>query len=191
MTPTIRRTASFTVFLVLTTSLAQPDAVQGRAPIPPSKYPQIYSLIYIPKQTDEKEGTRFRDQQAKRIISRFILSMALQDCPEIAKLAALRHQGSAREWLSEHVRVGVLEETGGIRVWVDAGSPREQAIIVNAVTKAYFKEEVDRYRSRCEADILMFEQQKEKGMLIQMRKAELKKWSGIQLLEEPETKDEK
>lgn len=122
-----------------------PAKVSG-APAPKTK---PYALLYIPKKMNADETARFRRSQIaslKTNESRFVLYAAIRslkntDLPSLPKKG--KGQGGNDNhsddvsWLMKHLKVEFLDGTGVIRIALNAGTLREQALLVNAIAHGY------------------------------------------------------
>src|SRR5579883_761864 len=127
------------------------------APVPESK---PYALLYIPKKTSVYETNRYRRRQLALLrtdTSPYVLYWAIESLKG-ADLQSLPKTGKAGKkkdnhdeevaWLAQHLQIDYLDGTGVLRIALNAGNPREQALLVNAVVHGYFKVEVDRRHKR-------------------------------------------
>jgi hypothetical protein len=120
------------------------DAFGAPAPIP-----AIYALLYVPKKADRFETVRNRRKQIAEVKSPFTLYTAIRLLKDV-DLPSLPNKGKPDGDRDSHevdvnrmqrnLKIEYLDGTGVIRIGLIAGSPREQALLVNAVARAYFKD---------------------------------------------------
>ncbi len=138
------------VFLTLLGGILSDNAPGAPAP----KFTPC-ALLYVPKKTSQYETTQYRRRQIALIRTNsapFILFWAIRRLKN-ADLPSLPKKGKSGEdrfdneeditWLAQNLKLEYLEGTGVLRISLAAGSPREQALLVNAVVHAYFQLEVD------------------------------------------------
>jgi hypothetical protein len=117
------------------------------APVPPPKPP--YALVFVPKQDSPDETNRSRRYQKALVGGRYVLHVALRSLKADA-LPTLKKQDDPVGWLSQNLKIEYLDYTSVIRITLTGGSRREQAILVNAVARAYFRVEVSQQRQSLE-----------------------------------------
>jgi hypothetical protein len=109
---------------------------------PAAKSPSVYALLDKQRRWGEPELEKVRSNHVAVLKSRGTVNLVIRG-PEVTGLAVAREQSDFRSWLEQHLRVELLDNTGIIRVWVDGGLPSEQAVLVNAVTKAYLEHYIE------------------------------------------------
>lgn len=134
------------------------QTLAGTAPIsttPSKKSPSIYALVFVEKRPGLQEiSCRNRHMKYEAAhCTHGDASVGILRTDSISRLTVVRKQKDAPRWLREHIRVDSLEDTGVLRIWLAAGTPEEQVVIVNAVAKAYVDEANERTRKWYEVDI--------------------------------------
>jgi succinoglycan biosynthesis transport protein ExoP len=105
--------------------------------------------ILIPK----NDGTKFevyQRAQAALVKSRFVISAALkQREPEpVANLAIIQKQPDPIQWLEKELQVDFSVSPETMRISLRGDNTQEMIILVNAVTKAYLNEIVDKEKNK-------------------------------------------
>lgn len=85
------------------------------APMPKSKYPTIYALVYVGNGTNDRENLRKIKEKAENL----------------RELCNPRFRGN--------FRVQLMEETAVLRVWYAIDTPEKQAEIINHVVDNYLR----------------------------------------------------
>jgi hypothetical protein len=124
-----------------------------------------YALLYIPKKTTDYDTTQYRRKQITLIRTNsapFVLFWAIRGLKN-TDLPSLPQGGKGGEnrfdnekdiaWLAQHLKLEYLDGTGVLRISLDAGKPREQALLVNAVVHGYFQVGVHPRRKRFEDEL--------------------------------------
>lgn len=141
-------------FLALIFLALLADLPPREAPGVPVPKPKPYALLYIPKKSSLYETNQYHRRQIALVKTKaapFVLFWAIRSLKN-ADLPSLPEKGQGGEnrfnneedvaWLEQNLKVGYLDGTGVLRISLAAGSPKEQALLVNAVVHAYFKLEV-------------------------------------------------
>lgn len=162
----------------------------GIAPGTPAPKSKPYALLYIPKKADQYETIRNRRCQFASAKSRSTLYAAIRSLKGV-ELPLLPKRGKGRgveddhdddvAWLAQHLQIEYLDGTGVLRIALAAGTPREQALLVNAVVHGYFQKEVQLQQERLKRAL-------EAG---QQLLVELKKTSAVRSGEEKEVADQR
>ncbi len=121
-------------------------SVAAGAPAPKSA---PSALLFIPKMTTRVETSHHRRNQLDIIRSQSLLAAALRTL-KIEDLPVLKTQTDPNGWLRRNFKAEYLDGTGVMRLSLLAGTDREQAIIVNAVARAYAKAEGPEHDRRLE-----------------------------------------
>ncbi len=123
----------------------------NKAPTAKEARPGVAALLFVARRApqalddgrqaplDPGELEEFRRTQLAMIRSRFVLNGALRDSA-VAKLPAVKQQTDAVAWLEKHLHAEYLKGTGVLRLSFGAGTPTEQATVVNATADAYLRE---------------------------------------------------
>lgn len=131
--------------LVLISLALGPLSKDSRAvPAPKPKPPS--ALLFIPKIPNLAHHRRY---QINMLRCSVVLRTALNSL-KAADMPSLKKQDDPAGWLSRNLKVESLDGTTVLRLTVTVGSRREQALLVNAIARAYFKVEVPEQRQRAE-----------------------------------------
>jgi hypothetical protein len=140
------------VFMTLTLCVSTLTTNALGAPAPK---PKIYALLYVPKKSDRFETARNRRKQIAEVKSQFTFYTAIHLLKDV-DLPSLPNKGQPDgdrdshevdvDWMQRNLKIEYLDDTGVIRIGLIAGSPLEQALLVNAVARAYLKDIVRRDR---------------------------------------------
>lgn len=126
----------FTLLSLLAVLIA-PSLLES-APAPRQTYPQVYALVYVGRGKNDKANAKRVAKAATEIAES---APTVWDDPEVRKLAAAKEK--KREelsgWMKTKIRVGTLEGTSVLRVWLADGTPEEQTVIINATLRFYQK----------------------------------------------------
>lgn len=166
--------------------LAVQPAADPASTTPPSKQPlSVYALVYVGKVPKDwtyknylyRQIRPFRPARGKRSA----VEVALEE-REVAGLKIVKEQKDAVAWLAETLQVDPLDQTTVFRVSLTGGSPAEQAVIVNAVVRAYasavaerdrkeWTEVLDNANRRCADSHKLVEMREAKLILLNRSKA--------------------
>ena len=101
------------------------------------------SPLEKPVRMSAEDFADYLDEQIALIKSNVVLNSALRT-PDAAKLAPVKEQNGSSAWLAKRLRIDVIKRTGLVRLAVEGGPPEEQALLANAVAKAYVVEIVQK-----------------------------------------------
>jgi hypothetical protein len=107
-------------------------------------------ILPEPKDSRKDDGSDFasyRRTQQLLLKSPQVLAVALQD-QEAANLGVIKKQADPKTWLEKNVEAVFLDGSNVLRIRATAGSPEEQAVLANAVARAYMEEVVHRELQR-------------------------------------------
>src|SRR5579871_3024074 len=123
--------------LCLVTTLIAPYLLES-APAPRQTYPEVYALVYVGKGKNDRANVQ-RINDALSEIQDFARTVCHD--PEVLKLPIFKEKNmdELSRWAKKQIRVGTLEGTSVLRVWLADGTPEEQAVVINATLRAYFK----------------------------------------------------
>ena len=123
--------------LGLLAALITPSFLES-AHAPRQTYPEVYALIYVGKGKNDKVNAKRIAQAASEIADS---ARTVWDDPEVLKLAVAKEKkrDELSNWMKSKIRVGTLEGTSVLRVWLADGTPEEQAVIINATLRFYQK----------------------------------------------------
>src|SRR5579864_1876146 len=125
-------------------------AVWFVAPPSPHSARNLLYMAYKPPSIvknigDESPFDMFQRSQAALIKSRFVLSKALEQ-PGVAKLELLKDEPDPPQWLEKHLKVEFVSGSEIVRIGLDGKFPKDLETLVDAITKAYLEEIVDKER---------------------------------------------
>jgi polysaccharide biosynthesis transport protein len=86
----------------------------------------------------------YTSEQITRIKGRFVLMQALQ-VPEVAQLSIIKEQIDPVQWLERQIRAEMISPEL-LSIHMEGSDPAAMTAIINAVTKTYLKEAVDKER---------------------------------------------
>jgi hypothetical protein len=161
MSTPLCRTRSVGLAALLAGLLSTPSqpARAGVEKPPLEELPAVSALLQIDRHPpgvleDGKQGAadpaeleEYRRTQMAALRSRLVLAAALRR-PGIKELAVIKGQKDPLAWLEKRVRAEVPNHPTRLRVWVNGGSPQEQAALANAVVRAYLEEVVSGERKQ-------------------------------------------
>ncbi len=118
-----------------------------KAPAAKATNSDVFAVLFVdssppvwgddPKFPFDPKG--FRRGQLALLRSRLVLNSALRDLA-VAKLPIVQQQADQVEWLERHLHAEFRNGADKIHVGLRAGTPTEQAILINAVAEAYLRE---------------------------------------------------
>ncbi len=101
-------------------------------------------ILFHTVETDTNQDyKRYQNTQQALVKSQLALNAALQD-KEVSKCRTLREQVDPIGWLEQNLKVEFIAASELMEVSLSGEDPHELAAIVNAVTKAYIEEVVNR-----------------------------------------------
>lgn len=145
-----------TMFLIIVGQTVA--APQSASPKPTKKPPSIYALVFVARRPAWEVRNRRKEQMVveaawaryhHEVNAVVLRADAVSRLKIVEKLKELPPT-EPREWLRENLRVESLEDTGVLRISLEAGSPTEQVVIVNAAAKAYIRVASENRRERYE-----------------------------------------
>lgn len=137
--------------ICLIAALLAPSLLES-APAPRQTYPEVYALVYVGKGKNDKANAK---RVAKAAIEITDSARTVWDDREVLKLAVAKEKkrDELSNWMKSKIRVGTLEGTSVLRVWLADGTPEEQAVIINATLRFYQKlVEIERQNLRAGID---------------------------------------
>ncbi len=125
---------------------AEPDvyAIVSVARVPPRILPE--SLGGSPRE-DREAWEDYRTTQAALVKSRLVLNAALRN-PKAAALPLLRDLPEPLDWLEDHLRVDFQPAPSLMRIGLSGKDAEQMCVLVDAITKAYLDEIVEKEANR-------------------------------------------
>jgi hypothetical protein len=131
--------------LLLTGLSILPDTMTPAKALAAKSSPMIYALVDVGKRTKAMPHEKYRQGERELFIKEGLAWHGVYESPA-SKLPIVRAQKDMCAWLNENLHVEYVGKTDILRIWLKAGSSEEQAEIVNAIVRFYFRFVVDSYR---------------------------------------------
>lgn len=132
------------LFLTLATLICS-DAETAPAPPPNPKRKDTEALLYLKRVRDKTDQEQAAIRQSVLDLLRVRLALWLYrpetEIPELTGAFSIRERGA---WVSKHLKLAYVEDTGVLRITCSGGTPREQAIFVNKVVEQCLVSYADR-----------------------------------------------